>query len=316
MSFEIDCPRSTFSGNGRSALRAGEMLGDGLAVAFWVTDETERLSYVFHNHLKLSFGFAENGSVSRYGSGLHNLDGASFCIAPPGVTTDWRIARRSKAFHLYFHRSMLHRAIVNGLERDTSQVEIPERIFFEDERLSWHIHSTFLNGGWGEPAHRLALTSAGYVALDHLLAHYSTVTRRNPVKGGLTPSALRRVNEFVRAHLEAPLTISDIANIVGLSEFHFARMFKQSTGESPHSYVLRQRVDLAKQLLVANQMRLAEIARACGYSSQSHFSAQFRNFTSVTPKRYRAMHVGGKLTRGALCQVAPLQMVDEIFSLQ
>lgn len=297
MSFETDCPRSIFSGNGCSALQAGEVLGDGLAVALWATDETERLSYVFHNHLKLSLAFSRNGSVSRYGSNLHNRDGATFCIAPVGLTTDWRISGRPEAFHLYFHRSMICRAIVNGLERDATQVEIPERVFFQDECLLQHIHSTFLRSDWREPANRLALTQAGYLALDHLLARYSTATRRNPIKGGLAPSALRRVTEFVCARLDTQLTISDIADMAGLSEFHFARMFKRSTGESPHSYVLRQRVDRAKRLLIANQMTLAEIAGACGYSSQSHFSVQFRNFTSVTPKRYRAMHVGGKVSR-------------------
>jgi AraC family transcriptional regulator len=210
---------------------------------------------------------------------------------------DWWISRKSKAFHLYVHRSLLRRAIVNGLDWDAAQVEIPERVFFEDEPLSQFIHATFLRSDWQEPANRLALTCAGYVALDHLLAHYSTVPRRNPVKGGLTPSALRRVKEFVRSHLDGPLTISDIASVVGLSEFHFARMFKQSTGESPHAYVQRLRIDQAKRLLVANKMPLAEIARACGYSSQSHFSVQFRNFTSVTPKCYRALHVGSRHTR-------------------
>lgn len=296
MLFESYCPRSVFKGTGRSSLCRGESLGDGLAIAHWVTDQTEQLSCVFHNHLKLSLCLSGTGSVWRHGSGQRNATTPSFCIAPPGLTTDWRISSRAEAFHLYIHQSVLQRAIVGGLGRAPSQVEIPEHIFFEDDHLYRHIHSTFLHADWREPANRLALTDAAYHALDHLLARHSTVTSRSPVKGGLTPSALRRVDEFVRSHLGQPLSISDIADIVGLSEFHFARMFKKSTGESPHSYVLRRRVDFAKRLLVSSRMELLEIARACGYSSQSHFVVQFRSFTSVTPRRYRAVHVGDKFS--------------------
>jgi AraC family transcriptional regulator len=290
MLFESYCPRSVFQGSGRSSLGRGEALGDGLAIAHWITDQTEQLSYVFHNHLKLSLSLSGTGSVWRHGAGQRNATTLSFCIAPPGLTTDWQISSRAEAFHLYIHQSALHRAIVNGLGRDPAQVEIPERIFFEDDHLYRHIHSTFLHTDWREPANRLALTSAAYCTLDHLLARHSTVTSTNPVKGGLTPSTLRRVDEFVRSHLAQPLSISDIASITGLSEFHFARMFKKSTGESPHSYVLRRRADFAKQLLVSSRMALVEIAKVCGYSSQSHFVAQFRSFTSVTPRRYRALH--------------------------
>lgn len=286
------CRRSVFHGSERNFMRAGECLGNGLAIALWETDRTDWLSYVFHDHLKLTLSVSGTGGVWRRDSGLYNTV-PSFCIAPAGLTTDWRVTSKSEAFHLYFRQSELHRAILNGLGRDPAQVEIPERTFFDDDRLYEYIRSTFLRGGWQEPANRLALTQAAHTVLDHLLARHSTVTRVSPVKGGLTPAALKRVDEFVRSHLGQPLTISDIAGIVGLSEFHFARMFKKSTGESPHAFVLRRRVDFAKQLLVSSRMGLMEIARACGYSSQSHFAVQFRTFTSVTPRRYRSLHIEG-----------------------
>lgn len=289
---ETCCPRSVFQGMGCSTQLAGQSLGDGLAVAFWDTERTERLSYVVHNHLKLTLSLSGTGAIWR--RGRCNASEPSFCIAPAGLTTDWHIARKAEAFHLYFHQSVIERTIIRGLGRSTTRIEIPESVFFADDWLCQHVRSTFLCGGWHEPANRLALTQAAHHALDHILAQHSTTTHTLPVKGGLAPSVMKRVAEFVISHLQEPLTISDIAQIAGLSEFHFSRMFKKSTGESPHSYVLRRRVDTAKQLLVSSRMELTEIAKVCGYANQSHFAAQFRNFTSVTPRRYRALHDDGR----------------------
>jgi AraC family transcriptional regulator len=81
----------------------------------------------------------------------------------------------------------------------------------------------------------------------------------------------------------------ELAAVAALSEFHFARMFKQSTGESPHAYVLRRRIERAKCLIAAHRLPLSRIASACGFASQSHFSARFREIAGVTPKCYRAM---------------------------
>lgn len=308
MLFETYCRRSVFEGTGCSSLLEGASLGDGLAIACWMTDKTELLSYAFPNHLKLSLCLSGLGSVWRLNGSERNSRALSFCLSPPGMTTDWRISGKAEAFHLYVHQSALERAIVGGLGRDAAQVEIPERIFFEDDDLSRHMQATFLSGGWQEPANRLALTQAAYRAVDHLLTRHTTINHASLVKGGLPPSTLRRVDEFVRCHLAEPLSISDIAGVAGLSEFHFARMFKKSTGESPHSYVLRHRVELAKRLLVSSRLGLGEIARACGYSSQSHFAVQFRNFTSVTPLRYRALHANGKVARAREPAIALAQL--------
>jgi AraC family transcriptional regulator len=96
------------------------------------------------------------------------------------------------------------------------------------------------------------------------------------------------VAEYVEANLEASLTISELAEVAGLSEFHFARMFKATTGETPHAFVQRHRIGRACELLAATQLPLAEVALTCGFSSQSHFAEAFRKRTGVTPSAYRA----------------------------
>lgn len=99
------------------------------------------------------------------------------------------------------------------------------------------------------------------------------------------------MQEYVEVHLEHELTIEDLAAVSGLSPYHFARTFKRSTGFSPYHYVLRRRTELAKQLLAAGKVPLSDVARACGFGSQSHFSARFREVTGLTPRQFgRCVH--------------------------
>jgi AraC family transcriptional regulator len=108
-----------------------------------------------------------------------------------------------------------------------------------------------------------------------------------PARGGLPPRALRRVREYVMAHLEESISVQALAAIVGLSRFHFARAFKQSEGVTPHRFLLQCRVRRAQELLAGTELPLAQIALAAGFSDQSHCSRRFRELVGVTPTKYR-----------------------------
>jgi AraC family transcriptional regulator len=103
----------------------------------------------------------------------------------------------------------------------------------------------------------------------------------------LSTPALALVLDYVEANHDRPTALADLAAVAGLSVFHFARVFKQSAGESPHVFVLRRRIERAKRLLSQSRLPLREIAPACGFSSQSHLTARFRKLTGVTPRGYR-----------------------------
>ncbi|MBX2805074.1 MAG: AraC family transcriptional regulator [Hyphomicrobiales bacterium] len=126
--------------------------------------------------------------------------------------------------------------------------------------------------------------------LAHLIGHYSAIGEGDRIaRGGLAPHMLRRIEAYIEAHLDAPLRISELAEIAGLSEFHFARMFKTSTGEPPHRLVQRLRIEKAQRLISQTKMELAEIALSCGFATQSHFSACFRKRIGFTPTAYRRL---------------------------
>lgn len=89
------------------------------------------------------------------------------------------------------------------------------------------------------------------------------------------------------SHLAEPLLVADLAKHVHLSPFHFARMFKQSTGQPPHLYVLLQRVQLAKRLLQDTDIALRDVASRAGFRTQGHFTGVFHRYAGVTPRAYR-----------------------------
>jgi len=107
---------------------------------------------------------------------------------------------------------------------------------------------------------------------------------------GLPPRMLRRVSEYIDAHLDAILDIPELANYLGISESHFARCFQRSTGLTPHSYVMRRRLTRAQELLASTNRAMVDIALATGFADQSHFSRRFHQLTGVAPGMFRAMH--------------------------
>jgi len=106
-------------------------------------------------------------------------------------------------------------------------------------------------------------------------------------QSGLPRYKLRRVIDFIRAHIDEPIHLEQLAAAVALSPFHFHREFKRSTGVTPHQYIIQVRMEHAKGLLSGSDMPLAQVAAQVGFADQSHFCATFRRTTSMTPRTYR-----------------------------
>jgi AraC family transcriptional regulator len=104
---------------------------------------------------------------------------------------------------------------------------------------------------------------------------------------GLAPHRLQRVLELIEERLGEAIQVRDLAAAVHMSPYHFARMFKQSTGQPPHLYITWQRMDRAKQLLAQSMLPLAEIASRVGYQTQAHFTGVFHTRVGITPRAYR-----------------------------
>ncbi len=140
----------------------------------------------------------------------------------------------------------------------------------------------------GQPAGKLYAESLVNTLAVHLLRHYSTDSVVPDLHfGGLPSNKLRRVTDFIDANLESDLTLTEIADSVDLSQYHFARAFKQTTGLTPIQFLMQRRIELAKQLLSESDLPIVEISLQAGFKNQSHFTTLFRKFTAMTPKAYR-----------------------------
>jgi DNA-binding GntR family transcriptional regulator/AraC-like DNA-binding protein len=117
-------------------------------------------------------------------------------------------------------------------------------------------------------------------------------------RGGLGPARMRRIKELVHAKMEDELTIDEMAQSVGLSTAHFSQMFRNSTGETPHQFLLRHRIGCAKEILRSAEARVLDVAVACGFKTQQHFARVFRRMCGASPTEYRQEFLGYGATLG------------------
>jgi AraC-like DNA-binding protein len=101
---------------------------------------------------------------------------------------------------------------------------------------------------------------------------------------------VRKVRDYIDSHITGPVLIADLCVLVRRSKAHFARSFKRTLGESPHSFVVRRRVELGTQYMLTTDASLSDIALRCGFADQAHFSKHFRHATGQTPAAWRRAH--------------------------
>ena len=180
------------------------------------------------------------------------------------------------------------------------EVELSPSRKFADPRLSAMVAAVDAEMVAGFPNGRLFLDSVEQAMAVALVNGHAV--RHRPVQiygGGLGSARLRRIKELVHAKLEDDLSLDEMAQSVGLSTAHFARMFRKSTGQTPHQFVLRQRLDRAKAMLRAPEARVLDVAIACGFKTQQHFAQVFRDVWGVSPTEYRQDLVGSETTRAS-----------------
>lgn len=117
--------------------------------------------------------------------------------------------------------------------------------------------------------------------------------REQGLAAGTARPGLEQVRAFIGANLHTPLALEQLAALAGMSVFHFCRVFRESVGMTAHQYIVSQRIEQAKRLLWTNRgeggssMSMLDIALACGFNTPSHFAAQFKRHTGLTPLQWQ-----------------------------
>src|SRR5450432_2526528 len=188
-------------------------------------------------------------------------------------------------------------ALMAASDESNGEVELCPHRKFADSRLGALVAAVHAEMVAGFPSGRLFLDSVEQAMAVVLVS--GQAVRHRPVqisRGGLGSARLRRIRELVHAKMEDELSLHELAQSVGLSTAHFARMFRKSTGETPHQFVLRQRLERAKGMLRAPEARVLDVAVACGFKTQQHFAQVFRDVWGVSPTEYRQYLVGSQAT--------------------
>jgi len=104
---------------------------------------------------------------------------------------------------------------------------------------------------------------------------------------GIPPRRLARVIEHIRNNLDTPLAVSVLCGIAEMSQSHFSKLFKLSTGLTPHQFVLQERINRSKELLRQGDAKLVDIALGVGFENQAHFTTVFGNLVGMTPRQFQ-----------------------------
>lgn len=207
-------------------------------------------------------------------------------IVPANIChrTSW--SKSGRAIVLGLEPKELNRTINETLERDGIEL-IPH--FATPDPLAYQI-GLALKRALAESLvsnSRLYAETMLTTLMVHLLRYYCDKPSILPTyQGGLSKLKLQRVIDYIQTHLDQDLSLKELAAIAQMSAHYFAQLFKQSTGVTPHQYVIHCRIERAKELLRHQKLAIAEVAKIVGFVDQSHFHRHFKRLVGVTPKAF------------------------------
>jgi AraC family transcriptional regulator len=213
----------------------------------------------------------------------------SIILVPAGTPGQVRWSGGFDWLHVYLEPELIARVAAEAFDLDPARLTVPPLDGLELPHLRSTMAAVGAELASSGPGGPLAAESLAHVLAVHLLRHLSAPRQLEPGRDGALPRGrLRAVVEHIEEHLDGCPTLAEMAAVVGLNPYHFARQFKAATGLPPHQYVIVRRVERAKQLLQAGtDLSLAEVALSAGFSDQSQLSHHFKRLVGVTPGRFR-----------------------------
>ena len=227
------------------------------------------------------------GELATSGGGMSGTQArGNICVLPSGLDHQAILEGECEQLALFLDPAVISRAAADA--RVPANFEIVERYTRQDPVISsvgmallGELDSQGLSG-------RLYAESLSNVLAVHLLRYYTNEKVPAPrFHGGLSGQKLRQVTDFIAENYAHDIKLPQLAQVAGMSSFHFAREFKRTTGTTPHQYLIKFRVERAKAFLSNDELPLIEVSLRSGFSHQSHFTRLFRKVTGTTPHLYR-----------------------------
>jgi AraC family transcriptional regulator len=215
-------------------------------------------------------------------------------LCPAGISEDFINIENpiQECLHVFLPGKPFDETMLKDLDIDPSGISIRYEVIDRDPFIEYVADLILKQMEVESSTGRLLIESLGSALSAHLVHSYSATSIRLKQSIGahkpLDPKRLSRVTDFINASVERDFTVNELASVACMSPAHFSRSFKAATGTAPHEYVSRQRLDLAKRLLLTSDRLLVDIAYATGFSSQANFNRAFRRAVGTTPSAYRA----------------------------
>jgi AraC-like DNA-binding protein len=244
--------------------------------------------HVFPRHVHeglYAIGLMDEGGSYCLGEGKAFAAPGEVCLLNPGqVHAGGAVPNRRASYRmLFFGQTFLQEMVEEVSEGRRTELEC-DRVVVRDPALRDVLEQLLdglVRGEW-----RLALEGALLEVVAHLLP-YDGRPASSQLPAGRERRTVRLAREMLSEELEEKLSLAQVARTVGLSRYHFLRVFKKETGLTPHAYRTAQRLETAKSLLRGG-MSPVEVALTTGFSDQSHFANAFRRFCGATPGQYQA----------------------------
>jgi AraC family transcriptional regulator len=254
-------------------------LGDGFEVPEH-NHSSILVSMQLNASMRLKWQSERGGQSAVVDAGSLTLHGASGCSG-----STWEGAYNRLLFELdQKHLEHLTEGRFAG-----ARMEIAERWAFKDPRLEHLLKTLYAELQEGAPAGRLFGEQVGNAVIMLLAKQYSIIRPDIYGSGGKIPgSRLKRVLDYVENNLHQDIHLSELASVITMSPYYFARLFKNSTGLSPHQYMIQRRIDRAKEMLQNSKISIFEIGVRVGYADAKHFRTLFRREVGLSPNDYRA----------------------------
>ena len=255
--------------------------------ALWSVDRNS-VQYQKDGSHTLSLYLKGGDNSYRHDQASNKGQTGKLCIMPKGQETSWEIAGPIHFAHLYITEKQLNFFVTRTLEQDSRLINLKDTVYEQDEHLRSLILKRLQLDHEGTSASMMAKEENTNEILYRLTTNHSSgAATDSALKGGLSGMQLKKLMAFIEESASANPSLEDMAKVVGLSPFHFARMFKKSSGLSPANFVMRHRLEKVKELLVNSDRCLASISAVTGFAQQSHMTERFKRYTGTTPARWR-----------------------------
>ncbi|WP_332719865.1 AraC family transcriptional regulator [Pelagibacterium mangrovi] len=228
-------------------------------------------------------------TLDRYDTGrpkAHLVPRGGVHMYPGGMPFSVRLYGVLDTMHVYLRRAVIEEIAADLIAGDPALVEIPADITDQDPMLANLMEAVHFALEERDTATPIYIDYLARALAAHLVRRYSGAKFKDARSDANRPDVMRAV-DYMRANIEQPISLADLAGVVGRSPSYLSRQFREQLGKAPHAYLIEMRLDLARELLEQTRDRIATIALDCGFSHQEHLTRLFRRKFNTTPAAWR-----------------------------